>query len=188
MSFVDTPDDYPYAWYVRPVLALLRKRLGGVPEPVKLWARMPLAFLGFQLMQRALERKASPLDGKLRALVRTRIAQLNSCHFCVDLNASHALERGVTEEQLRDLAIFRDSPRFAAAEKAALVYAEAVSGEAIAIEPELIERLRQAYGDQGIVELAALVGHQNLSAKFNAALGVPAEGYCMTAYGIAPPD
>lgn len=188
MSYSDTPDDYPYAWYMRPLLALLRRRLGAVPEPVKLWARMPLAFLGFQLMNRALERKRSPLDGKLRALVRTRIAELNSCHFCVDLNASHALDRGATEEQLLDLAHFRDSPRFSEAEKAALVYAETITGTGIAVEVDLIERLRQAFGDDGIVELAALAAHQNLSAKFNAALGVPAQGCCMTAHGLAPPD
>jgi len=28
MSFIDTPDDYPYPWYVRPVLALLRRPEG----------------------------------------------------------------------------------------------------------------------------------------------------------------
>lgn len=178
MSFIDTPDDYPYAWYMRPVLALLRRRLGTLPEPVRLWGRMPLAFLGFQLMNRALERKSSPLEGKLRALIRTRIAQLNRCHFCVDLNASHALERGVTSEQLLDLAYFRNSPRFSEAEKAALAYAESITGTDIAFEADLIARLRQAYGDDGIVELAALVAHQNLSAKFNAALGVAPYGYC----------
>jgi len=188
MSFVDTPDNYSYAWYVRPVLALFRRRLGTLPEPVRLWARIPLAFFGFQLMHRTLERKGSPLDAKLRALVRTRIAQLNSCHFCVDLNASQALDRGVTQERLLDLAVFRTSEHFDEAEKAALIYAEAVTGTGIAIEAEVIERLRQAYGDAGIVELAAVVAHQNLSAKFNAALGVPAEGFCMAGHGVAPPD
>ncbi len=188
MSFVNTPDNYRYAWYLRPVLALLSRRLHGLPEPVRLWARMPLAFIGFQLMLKTLERKTSPLDGRLRALVRTRIAQLNSCHFCVDLNASHALERGVTPEQLQDLAGFQDSPRFSDAEKAALAYAEAITGTGIEIDASLIERLRQAFGDEGIVELAALASHQNLSAKFNAALGVPAQGFCMTAHGVAPPD
>lgn len=188
MSFVDTPDDYRYAWYMRPMLALMRRYLGTVPEPVKLWARMPMAFIGFQLMQRALERKSSPLDARLRALIRTRVAQLNACHFCVDLNASQALNRGIAAEQLQNLASFRDSSQFSEAEKAALAYAEAITGTRIEIDPAVIGRLRQAFGDDGIVELAALAAHQNLSAKFNAALGVPAAGFCMTSHRIAPPD
>ena len=187
MSFVDTPENYRYAWYLRPFLAILRHRLHGLPEPVRLWARMPLAFLGFQLMHRALERKSSPLDDRLRALIRTRIAQLNSCHFCVDLNASHALDRGATPEQLHDLANFANSPQFSEAEKSALAYAEAITGTGIEIDAGLIDRLRLAFGDNGIVELAALAAHQNLSAKFNAALGIPAQGFCMTTHRLAPP-
>lgn len=178
MSFIDTPEHYPYAWYLRPILALMRRRLGRLPESVQLWARMPLAFLGFQLLHRALERNTSVLDGRLRALIRTRIAQLNSCHFCVDLNASLALARGATQAQVDALDDFRASNLFTPGEQAALAYAEAVTGTGIDIDPALIESLRSAYGDQGILELAALIGHQNLSAKFNAALGVPAEGYC----------
>lgn len=188
MSFVETPNDYQYAWYMRPILALMRRRLGVLPEPVRLWARLPLAFLGFQLMNFALERRASPLGGSLRALIRTRIAQMNSCHFCVDLNASRALDRGATSEQLHDLGNFRDSPLFNEDEKAALAYAEAITATDSSIDPSLIERLRHAFGDDGIVELAALAAHQNLSAKFNAALGVPVQGFCMTAHGLAPPD
>lgn len=178
MSFIDTPDDFSYAWYLRPLLALMRRRRGRLPESVRLWARLPLAFLGFQLMHRALERGRSPLDGRLRALVRTHIARLNRCAFCIDLNASHALARGATRAQIEALDEFRGSPLFSEVEQAALAYAEAVTADPAAIDPALVERLRAAYGDQGVVELAALVAHQNLSAKFNAALGVPAEGYC----------
>lgn len=139
-------------------------------------------------MNRALERKRSPLDPRFRALLRTRIAQLNQCHFCVDLNASHALDRGATDTQLLELARFGDSSLFTEAEKAALAYVETITGTGTAIDPELIRRLREAYGDDGVVELAALAAHQNLSAKFNAALGVPAEGFCITAHGTAPPE
>lgn len=181
MSLIQTPNDYPFAWYIRPLLALIRWRRGRIPEPVRLWARMPLAFLGFQIMLRALERKNSPLDAKLRALVRTRIAQLNHCHFCIDLNASHALARGVSQEQIDELADFKDSSCFEPAEKVALEYAEVLSGGGIEIAPEMVERLRKCFSDDAIVELAAVVSHQNLSAKFNAALGVAAEGYCPTA-------
>lgn len=188
MSFVETPENYPYAWYLRLLLAILRRRPSGLSEPVRLWARLPLAFLGFQIMHFALERKSSRLDPALRALIRTRIAQMNGCHFCVDLNAARALERGATEGRVRELARFRDSSLFGEGEKAALAYAEAITATGGMIDAELIERLRAAFGDDGMVELAALAAHQNLSAKFNAALGVPAEGFCSAGYGIDPPE
>lgn len=184
MSFVDTSDPSRYPWYVRAILKIRSRRSEQLPEPVRLWLRLPLAFLGFQLMYRTLERKNSPLNGRLRALVRTRIAQLNHCHFCIDLNAAQALQRGVTPDELQDLHSFGSSPRFSDAEKAALAYAETITGSAIEIDSEMVERLRAAFGDDGIIELAVLAAHQNLSAKFNSALGAVAEGYCPIAMTV----
>lgn len=42
----------------------------------------------------------------------------------------------------------------------------------------MIERLRCHFDDDGIVELTALIAFQNMSSKFNSALGVPAQGFC----------
>lgn len=44
--------------------------------------------------------------------------------------------------------------------------------------PALFEGLRRHFSDDAIVELTALVAFQNMSSKFNAALGVPAQGLC----------
>ena len=41
-----------------------------------------------------------------------------------------------------------------------------------------IRSLREYFTEDAIVELTGLVAFQNLSSKFNAALGVPAQGFC----------
>lgn len=43
----------------------------------------------------------------------------------------------------------------------------------------LFGRLRAQFSDDETVELTALIGFQNLSSKFNSALGVPAQGFCL---------
>jgi AhpD family alkylhydroperoxidase len=172
MSFITTPENYRYRWYLRPLLRLLRRKAGGLSEPVRLWARAAPAFLAFLLLNRALERNASPLDGKLRALIRTRISQINVCPFCIDLNASCALQLGVPDEKLFDLPEFAASPHYDEREKAALAFAETVTVTGRQVTPELIERLQRHFSDDAIVELAAVAAHQNMSSKFNVALGV----------------
>jgi alkylhydroperoxidase family enzyme len=42
----------------------------------------------------------------------------------------------------------------------------------------VIERLKKHFDDNAIVELTALIAFQNLSSKFNSALGVPPQGFC----------
>lgn len=41
-----------------------------------------------------------------------------------------------------------------------------------------MERLKRHFHDDAIIELTALIAFQNLSSKFNSALGVPAQGFC----------
>ena len=178
MSYVQTPTDFPYPWYLRLMFRLQRRRYGRELEPVRLWARMPAAFLAMSAMYRALDRKSSRIEPALRSLVQVRVSQINECVFCVDLNSFLGLGRGIAEDKLRALPQFEDSTLFSEREKAALAYTEAATRSDLRIDTALVARLRRHFDDQAIVELAALIAYQNMSSKFNAALGVPAQGFC----------
>ena len=175
-----------YPWYVRLIFWLQRRKYGCELEPALLWGRMPRAFLILTLLYRSLDRPASPLEPELRSLVQVRISQINWCEFCVDLNSAAALERHSTPEKLAALADYATSPLFADRERVALAYAEAVTDPARRVDDTLFSRLRRHFTDQEIVELTALIAFQNLSSKFNAALGVPAHGFCATPPGTSP--
>ncbi len=178
MSYIETPADFPYPWYLRLMFRRQRRRYGHELEPVRLWARMPAAFLAMSAMYRALDRKSSPIEPGLRSLVQVRISQINGCEFCVDLNAFLGRGRGIHEERFQALPQFENSPSFSERERLALRFAEAATRSDRRVDPELIARLRAHFDDQAIVELTALIAYQNMSSKFNAALGVPAQGFC----------
>ena len=178
MSYIETPADFPYPWYLRLMFRRQRRRYGRELEPVRLWARMPAAFLAMTAMYRALDRKSSRIEPGLRSLVQVRVSQINGCDFCVDLNSFLGLGRGVAEDKLRTLPLFEDSTLFSERDKAALAYTEAVTRSDLRVDAALMSRLRRHFDDQAIVELAALIAYQNMSSKFNAALGVPAHGFC----------
>ena len=188
MSYVQTPTDFPYPWYLRLMFRLQRRRYGRELEPVRLWARMPAAFLAMTAMYRALDRKSSRIEPGLRSLVQVRVSQINGCDFCVDLNSFLGLGRGVAEDRLRALPQFEDSPLFSQRDKAALAYAEAATRSDRRVGEELILRLRKHFDDQAIVELAALIAYQNMSSKFNAALGVRAHGFCAVPVQSSPAE
>jgi AhpD family alkylhydroperoxidase len=187
MSYIETPADFPYPWYLRLMFRRQRRRYGRELEPVRLWARMPAAFLAMSAMYRALDRKSSRIEPALRSLVQVRISQINGCEFCVDLNSFLGLGRGLLGEKLSSLPQFEDSTRFSEREKAALAYAETATRSDRRVSEELILRLRKHMDDQAIVELAALIAYQNMSSKFNAALGVPAHGFCAPPSQASPP-
>ena len=126
----------------------------------------------------AIDRKSSPIPPALRSLVTLRVSQINGCHFCIDLNTATLLRRGVTLDKAEALAAWRSSALFDDLERDALEYAEAVTLPESMVSDALMSRLKARFDDAWIVELTALIAFQNLSSKFNAALGVPPHGFC----------
>ena len=178
MSHIETPANFHYPWYVRLLFWLQRRRYGQELEPARLWGRTPRAFLAMAAMYAALDRRSSPLAAPLRALVQVRVSQINWCSFCVDLNSATCLKHSVSGEKLLALAQFAGSDLFDEAEKTALLYAEAMTDSNQHSDTSLVARLQQHFSDDAIIELTALIAFQNMSSKFNAALGVPAQGFC----------
>jgi AhpD family alkylhydroperoxidase len=178
MSYIETPPGHRFPWYVRLFLANQRRRYGRELEPARLWGRSPKVFAALSLLYGALDRKSSPIEPALRTLVTVRVSQINWCAFCVDINSSTALKRGLTEAHLEALPHFEDSQLFDDRIKVALAYAEAVTYSDRQVDPALMARLKGHFNDEAIIELTALIAFQNLSSKFNSALDVAAQGFC----------
>ena len=178
MTYIRNTESFCYPWYMRVVFFLQRRRYGKEFKPVRLWGRLPLAYLGMTAMYRELNGKSSKINPQLRSLIQVLISRINACEFCIDFNSFTGLERGASPEKLHALVAFEQSPLFSELEKAALCYASAVTYSGRKIDEEIISNLRQYFDDQAIIQLAALIAYQNMSSKFNAALGIPAHGFC----------
>ncbi|MBI3345033.1 MAG: carboxymuconolactone decarboxylase family protein [Gammaproteobacteria bacterium] len=181
MPFITTPAQHHFPWYVRLFFWNQRRKYGAVLEPARLWGRSPRVFLGVATLYGALDRRASPIEPVLRSLVTVRVSQINWCRFCVDINSALVLKRGGDLERLAALERFEESALFSEREKAALAYAEAVTYPERQVTHEHLTRLRHHFDDDAVIEITALVAFQNLSSKFNAALGVEPQGFCHAA-------
>jgi alkylhydroperoxidase family enzyme len=87
--------------------------------------------------------------------------------------ASHtALARrlGWSEDQLNDLANFRERSDFSAAEKAALELAERATRDSNGVDEAFWNELRRHYEEGEIIELLAAIGLFNYFNRFNNAL------------------
>lgn len=181
MSVIRTPHEHRFPWYIRMFFWNQKRRYGDVLEPARLWGRIPKVFVPLALLYGALDRRSSPLEPALRSLVTVRVSQINWCAFCVDVNSATVLRRGVEQAKLAALADYRNSGLFSEREEAALAYAEAMTYSDRRPTETHFEALRRHFDDATIIELTALIAFQNLSSKFNAALGVEAQGFCAAA-------
>ncbi|WP_253384849.1 carboxymuconolactone decarboxylase family protein [unidentified bacterial endosymbiont] len=165
---------------VKPIAALQQKHYGAVLNPTRWWGRMPRLFWLVALFVGYLERRKARLSSALRALLMTRVSQLCHCAFCIDANSLRLAERSGTLDKVQAVGNWQHSVLFSEQERAALAFAEAVT----ATPPQLTEGIRtevkRHFSDETISEMTALIAFQNLSARFNAALDIPAQGLCAT--------
>ena len=167
-----------YPFYLRPFFWNQRRKYGEVLQAALLWARVPKLFAAVAALFGVIDRRSSPIDPALRSLVTVRVSQINTCSFCVDLNSATLLKRGVSREKVEALGAWRQSNLFDRREQTVLDYAEAMTRSDLQVDDQQVERLRSYFNEEGIVELTGLIAFQNMSSKFNSALGVPAQGFC----------
>jgi alkylhydroperoxidase family enzyme len=83
------------------------------------------------------------------------------------------------EEKLADVAAWRDSTLFSASERVALEYAERVTYTDRRVDEALFAEVRKHFTEPQIVELTFAVALENFRSKFNPALGVEGQGFCV---------
>lgn len=167
-----------YPWYIRLFFWKQQKTYGKILEPGMLWARSPSVFIGVALLYGALNRGRSRIDPALRSLVTVRVSQINHCEFCVDINAATLMKRGVSEHKVGQLTKWRTSDDFDTIEKLALELTEAMTHTDLEVTAALMDQLKPHFDEDALAELCGLIAFQNMSSKYNAALDIPAQGFC----------
>ena len=89
------------------------------------------------------------------------------------------MHAGVSEEKIAQVPRAAASPLFSEGERAALEYAEAVTVTGRKVDDALFARVRQHFSEAQLVELTAAIALENFRSKFNTALGIEAQGFCV---------
>jgi alkylhydroperoxidase family enzyme len=89
------------------------------------------------------------------------------------------MQAGATEEKIRQVPAWRQSPLFTPMERDALEYAERMTITGEKVSDELWTRLRGHFSEAQLVELTAAVALENFRSKFNVPLGVESQGFCV---------
>ena len=154
-----------------------RRRFGAVPEPFTLMAHAPAVFWSNAAYESVVERTWTRLDRELRELAVLRAALTVDCPWCVDFGSHLSARGGLPPAKLEAVAHWRDSALFSELERQVLDYAEALSETPLRATDEMVAALERALGADEVVELTAYVALENSRSRFNAGLGISAQGY-----------
>ena len=102
------------------------------------------------------------IDAKLRAIVETRVSQVNGCVYCVDLHLKESRKLGELQQRLDSLPVWKESPFFDEREKAALSWAESLTNitQSHAADADY-HAMKHFFSDLEIVELSISISLAN---------------------------
>jgi len=89
------------------------------------------------------------------------------------------MQAGASEAKIAGVAGAATSDLFGESERAAIEYAEAMTYTDRKVTDALFARARAHFSEAQVVELTAAVALENFRSKFNVALGIEAQGFCV---------
>jgi AhpD family alkylhydroperoxidase len=110
-------------------------------------------------------------------LVHLRASQINGCSPCVDSGARNAKRNGETDERLFAVAVWRDTPYFTDAERAALALAEAatrLADRGDAVSDDVWADAAKHFTEQGLAAIVLWIATTNFFNRLNATTRQPA--------------
>ena len=153
----------------RAVLDDLRKKHAKVPVSFAYMAAQPEALEAFSAFQLAV--MGDPrLEERHRELAYLKTAMGAGCKLCISNHTAKARAVGVSEAQVAAMDAYENSGEFSELEKDILRFSEHVAGASGKSPAALLERLRDALGNDGVIVLTQVIGIANLFSRFNNAL------------------
>lgn len=94
------------------------------------------------------------IDKVLGELIKIRVAQINSCAYCIDVHTKDARRLGEDETRLYQLSAWRESPLFDEVERAVLQFTEDITLIADrGVPQETWDAVAQHFDEQQIADL-----------------------------------
>src|SRR5579862_5923709 len=122
---------------VQPIFDKFTHVFGKMPSFFGVMSRVPDALTHFVALYSSVIDHGS-VEAKYKELAYLKTAQINGCEYCFRAHSASGKKNGVSEEQIRNLAMFQRSPVFDEKEKIVLLWAERVTRGASGIRPAAV--------------------------------------------------
>ncbi|NMM86593.1 transposase [Rhodococcus sp. SRB_17] len=156
------------------------RQFGEVPEPFAVLANHRKLFLAAARHEMAVKKASKVLPVNVRELAVYRVAWTVGCSWCVDFGTMLSRLDGLDVERLKEIAHYQDSPLYSDDEKAAIAYADAMTGDPHGehgVTDEQVADLERRFGKAGVVELTYQIGLENMRSRMYSALGITEQGF-----------
>jgi len=181
--FIPYVKEEDFAPSLRPVLEPYKKRMGFLPNALKLYAHRPeIAETLWSLNSKIMRDPSSTLDQFLKRKLAAVACATNGCAYCTAHSCSMLKKPrgagsegwGMSENELQQMISGELEPT-SEFERACFDYVRAASEAPYAVPEEILQRLKQHLTPPQIIELACVVGFWKFYNTVHDSLHIPVE-------------
>jgi uncharacterized peroxidase-related enzyme len=181
--FIPYVREEDFAPNLRPVVEPYKKRMGFLPNALKLYAHRPeIAETLWSLNSKIMRDPSSTLDQFLKRRLAAVACATNGCAYCTahscamlkKSNGSSAEGWSMSERELQQMIVGESDPKDEF-ERVCFDYVRAASEAPYAVPDEILQRLKQHLTPPQIVELACVVGFWKFYNTVHDSLHIPVE-------------
>lgn len=148
---------------------------GYVPNSNLVMARRPKLLAAFRALNAAVFDPDNIVPAGLLALVGNIASQAAGCLYCVAHTANNAGMRGIEADKVAALWEYETSPLFDEGERAAFKFAQAAAAVPNMVTDEDTEAVKKYFGEDGVVEIIAVVSFYGFLNRWNDSLATELE-------------
>ena len=167
------PIEHPESPQLQETYKFLKHKMGKVTTPTKVAvARFPES-LELVKAVAAIDQKTS-IPSSLKLLIKSHVALLNNCSFCVDYARAQALVQGIDVSLYDQLPHYQGNANFSKAEQAVLAYVEQNTRN-MQVDDVVFEALQTHFSEREIIEITWINAIENYYNLINGALNISSD-------------
>lgn len=177
MSVRLTPIENPKKPLMKLAYWITKRKIGKVITPLKtVYARLPIDFALWSNKIKSLEKQLA-IPEELALLIKIQVAQLNGCHFCIDIGKAQAIGKFNKQERFFQVGRFEESALFSQKEKLALRFATELTLQK-RVTDQTYSLCQQTFSEEELIGIAWAVGVEHYYNMVNLAFGIASDGLC----------
>jgi len=156
--------------------AIFERILGFVPNSLLTMQRMPGMVKGFGALTEGVMDPNGSVDLGFMRLVAHFASRAAGCQYCEAHSLIAAGIHGIEQQKLDAVWDYQTSPLYSEAERVALDYALAAGSVPNAVDAELMERMKQHWSEEQIVQILGAVCLYGFLNRWNDSMATDLEG------------
>lgn len=154
-----------------------KKRTGKVISSLKvIYSRLPVPFAIWVNKMLSLEKKL-PLPEDLRLLIRIYVAQLNVCHFCIDIGKAEAIKKFKDPRKFLHVNEFETSSLFSEKERIALRFATEITAKKVT--DNTFSEAGKLFSEEELTGISWMVTSEHVYNLMNLTFNIESDGFCL---------